>query len=127
MGTVQPASDATNSRMMPRIGIRALKKRFYRLAVARSKQVGYRGRKESQSTGARSACQTRCAWRRQRPAFPYGGAPGAALAAAHSSLVDEGVTTRVVITAHDDVVGLGISGAAINFRNQFILAESRVL
>src|SRR6202035_622641 len=106
MGTVQPASDATNSRMMPRIGIGALKKRFYRLAVARSKRVGYRGRKESQSTGARSACQSRCAWRRQRPAFPYGGAAGPASAAAHSSLVNEGVAASEVITAHDDVIGI---------------------
>ena len=56
-----------------------------------------------------------------------GGKLRAVLAAAHSPLMDEGVTARVVITAHDDVVGLGISGAAIDFGNQFNLAESRVL
>src|ERR1700730_12397583 len=49
------------------------------------------------------------------------------LAAAHSSLVDEGVAARVVITAHDDVIRIGIAGAAIDFGNQFSLAESHVL
>jgi hypothetical protein len=49
------------------------------------------------------------------------------LAAAHSSLVDEGVAARVVITARDDVIRIGIAGAAIDFSNQFNLAESRVL
>ncbi len=56
-----------------------------------------------------------------------GGKLRAALAAAHSPLMDEGVTARVVITAHDDVIGLGVSGAAIDFGNQFSLAESHVL
>jgi hypothetical protein len=56
-----------------------------------------------------------------------GGTLRAALAAAHSSLVHESMTAGVVIAAHDDVVGSGIAGAAIDFGNQFSLAESNVL
>ena len=50
-----------------------------------------------------------------------------ASAAAHSSLVHESMTAGVVIAAHDDVVSSGITGAAIDFGNQFSLAESNVL